>query len=50
MILIEKIGQLATSIQLEKNYYNKIKNHYSNIKKLGLAYEDLDYSKSLAFS
>ena len=47
--LIEKIGQLATSVQLEKNYYNEIKNYYSNIKKLGLEYEDLDYSKSLDF-
>jgi Fic family protein len=47
--LIEKIGQIATSVQLEKNYYNKIKNYYSNIKKLGLEYEDLDFSKSLDF-
>jgi Fic family protein len=47
--LIEKIGQLATSVQLEKNYYNKIKNYYSKIKKLGLEYEDLDYSKNLDF-
>jgi len=47
--LIEKIGQIATSVQLEKNYYNKIKSYYSNIKKLGLEYEDLDYSKSLDF-
>lgn len=47
--LIEKIGQKATSVQLEKNYYRKIKDYYSNIKKLGLEYEDLDYSKSLDF-
>jgi len=47
--LIEKIGQIATSVQLEKNYYNKIKSYYSNIKKLGLEYEDLDFSKSLDF-
>ena len=47
--LIEKIGQIATSVQLEKNYYNKITNYYSNIRKLGLEYEDLDYSKSLDF-
>lgn len=47
--LIEKIGQKATSVQLEKNYYNKIKNYYANIKKLGLEYEDLNYSKSLDF-
>lgn len=47
--LIEKIGQKATSVQLEKNYYNQIKSYYSNIKKLGLEYEDLDYSRSLDF-
>jgi len=47
--LIEKIGQIATTVQIEKNYYIKIKNYYSNIKKLGLEYEDLDYSKSLDF-
>ena len=47
--LIEKIGQAAASVQLEKNYYNKISNYYSNIKKLGLEYDDLDYSKSLNF-
>ena len=47
--LIEKIGQIATSVQLEKNYYNKIKDYYSNIRKLGLEYEELDYSKSPDF-
>ena len=47
--LIEKIGQIATSVQLEKNYYNKIKSYYSNLKKPGLEYEDLDYSQSLDF-
>jgi Fic family protein len=47
--LIEKIGQIATSVELEKNYYTKIKNYYSNIRMLGLEYEDLDYSKSLDF-
>jgi Fic family protein len=47
--LIEKIGPIAAPVQLEKNYYLKIKNYYSNIRKLGLEYEDLDYSKSLDF-
>ena len=47
--LIEKIGQKAISVQLEKNYYSKIKDYYSNIKKLGLEYEELDYNKSLDF-
>lgn len=47
--LIEKIGKKATSVQLEKNYYKKLKDYYSNIRKIGLEYEDLDYSKSLDF-
>jgi hypothetical protein len=47
--LIEKIGQKATSVQLEKNYYKKLKDYYHNIRKLGLEYDDLDYSKSLDF-
>ena len=47
--LIDKIGQIASSVQLEKNYYIKIKDYYSNIKKPGLEYENLDYSKSLDF-
>ncbi len=47
--LIEKIGQKATSVQLEKNYYKRLKDYYSNIRKIGLEYEDLDYSKCLDF-
>jgi len=47
--LIEKIGQKATAVQLEKNYFLKIKEYYSNLKKLGLEYEELDYTKSLYF-
>ena len=47
--LIENIGQKATSVQLEKNYYKKLKDYYTNIRKLGLEYEDLDYLKSLDF-
>lgn len=47
--LIEKIGDKAASIQLEKNYYKNLKEYYSNLKKLGLEYDDLDYCKSLDF-
>ena len=47
--LIEKLGQKATSIQLEKNYFKNLNDYYSNIRKLGLEYDDLDYSKSLDF-
>lgn len=47
--LIEKLGDKASSVQLEKNYYKKLKDYYSNIRKIGLEYEDLDYSKCLDF-
>ena len=47
--LIEKLGQKATSIQLEKNYFKHLKEYYSNIKVLGLEYDDLDYNKALDF-
>ena len=47
--LLEKLGEKANSIQLEKNYYLKLKKYYTNIRKLGLEYEELDYSKSLDF-
>jgi Fic family protein len=47
--LIEKIGDKATAVQLEKNYYKRLKEYYSNIKKLGLEYDNLDFSKSLDF-
>ncbi|OQC46568.1 MAG: Fic/DOC family protein [Bacteroidetes bacterium ADurb.Bin028] len=46
---MNKLGQKATSIQLEKNYYNHLKDYYANIRKLGLEYENLDYNKSLDF-
>lgn len=47
--LLDKIGIEATAIELEKNYYSNRKNYYDNIKKLGLEYSQLDYSKSLDF-
>jgi len=47
--LIEMMGQRAAAIQLERNYFKKLSDYYSNIRKLGLEYEDLDYEKSLDF-
>ena len=47
--LQSKIGNKASSIQLEKNYFKNLKDYYSNIKKLGLEYDQLDFSKSLDF-
>jgi Fic family protein len=47
--LIEKIGKKATSVQLEKNYYKNLVDYYTNIRKIGLEYDELDYLKSLDF-
>lgn len=47
--LKEKIGQKAAAVQLEKNYFKKLEEYYKNIRKIGLEYENLDYSKSLDF-
>ncbi|MBN2727760.1 MAG: Fic family protein [Bacteroidales bacterium] len=47
--LLEKLGKKAYAIQLEKNYYIKLKEYYLNLRKLGLEYDELDYGKSLGF-
>ena len=47
--LIEKLGKKIISIELEKNYYKNLSNYYKNIRKLGLEYDELDYSQSLDF-
>jgi len=47
--LLEKLGEKANSVQLEKNYYKNLKAYYANIKKIGLEYEELDYKKCLDF-
>lgn len=47
--LISKLGNKATSIQLEKNYYDQLNSYYSNIRLIGLEYPYLNYSKSMPF-
>ncbi len=47
--LLEKLGERAVSIGLEKNYYTNLSDYYNNIKKIGIEYIDLDYSKSINF-
>lgn len=47
--LIEKLGQKAAAVPLEKNYYKNLEEYYKNTRKIGLEYENLDYSKSLDF-
>ena len=47
--LLENLGDIANSIQLEKNYWTYRKDYYQNIKNLGIEYDFLDYGKSLDF-
>jgi len=47
--LWEKLGVDAMAVQSEKNYFRKIREYYQNLRRLGLEYETLDYSKSLDF-
>lgn len=47
--LLEMLGKNATAIQLEKNYYLHLSDYYENIRRIGLDYENLDYSKGLKF-
>jgi Fic family protein len=47
--LIQKFGEKATAIQLEKNYYVNLQKHYGNLRILGIDYELLEYDKALDF-
>ncbi|MFK7935821.1 MAG: Fic family protein [Saprospiraceae bacterium] len=47
--LVEKLGQEAISVELEKNYYRNKPKYYDNIRKIGLDYEQLDYREGLDF-
>jgi Fic family protein len=47
--IAEKLGVKAWYLQSELNYYNNVNDYYKNLNKLGMFYEQLDYSKSLPF-
>ncbi|KGO85562.1 hypothetical protein Q765_15230 [Flavobacterium rivuli WB 3.3-2 = DSM 21788] len=47
--LAQKLGAKAWFIQSEKYYYNQHQTYYSNIRKLGLEYDDLNYNQALSF-
>ncbi len=47
--LIEHLGRCAHAVELEKNYFLNKKKYYANIRKLGLEYSSLDWSRSLDF-
>ncbi len=45
----EKAGEKAWFIQSELNYYTHINNYYQNLNRLGIFYDQLDYSKAMPF-
>ncbi|MDB4901644.1 MAG: Fic/DOC family protein [Mucilaginibacter sp.] len=47
--IAEKLGSKAWYLQSELNYYNNVNDYYKNLNKLGLFYEQLDYTKALPF-
>lgn len=47
--IAEKLGVKAWYLQSELNYYNSVNDYYRNLNRLGMFYEQLDYSKALPF-
>ncbi len=47
--LAQKQGNNAWFVQSEKNYYDNHQTYYNNIRRLGLDYEELNYSEALPF-
>jgi Fic family protein len=47
--LAQKLGEKAWLIQSEKNYYTHHQLYYTNIRKLGLEYDELNYNEALPF-
>jgi hypothetical protein len=47
--LVDRLGDIATSVQLEKNYFTNLIDYYNNLKKLGMEYDKLNYDNCLDF-
>ena len=47
--IAQKLGDKAWYLQSEKNYYKHHALYYTNLRKLGLEYEQLDYNQALPF-
>lgn len=47
--IAQKLGKKAWYLQSEKNYYLQHKTYFQNIRKIGIEYPELDYSKALPF-
>jgi len=48
--IAEKLGKKAWFIKSELNYYNKHKSYFLALNRMGLFYEDTDYSKAVSIS
>jgi Fic family protein len=47
--LAQKLGDKAWFIQSERNYYEQHQMYYNNIRRLGLEYDELNYTEALPF-
>ncbi len=47
--IAQKLGSNAWFVQSEKNYYDNHQTYYSNIRRLGLEYEELNYDDAMPF-
>lgn len=47
--LAEKLGERAWYIPSEKYYYRHVKDYYTNLAKMGMFYEQLDFQKAIPF-
>ena len=47
--IAQKLGSKAWFVQSEKNYYDNHQTYYSNIRRLGLDYEELNYDEAMPF-
>jgi Fic family protein len=47
--LAQKLGEKSWYLQSELNYYKNIDDYYKNLNRLGMFFEQLDYSKALPF-
>ena len=47
--IAEKLGPKAWYLQSELNYYTNVNDYYKNLNRLGIFYEELDYTKAMPF-
>ena len=47
--IAQKLGSKAWFVQSEKNYYDNHQTYYSNIRRLGLDYQELNYDEAMPF-